>query len=271
MHYIGINMYKKFFTLFLIITVLAGCSKTAEEYLSEAKQSYDRKDYNNAVALYEKACNKESYSACKILADIYAKGEIIKKDNSTSQKLYGKALEYAKISCENKDKKACKLTAALYETGLGVEKNLDISDEYNVKACKLGEAYSCYYIARLKADDMEFFLKYMDKACSLQLADGCLTAGNTYLTGFNENMAIVPKNIDTGLDYINQACIINNQYCANLADIYISGEDVFQNYNQAVKYYETAINYYKSLCDKYDDNNNACRNIDIIKAKFSVN
>ena len=71
-------MYKKFFTLFLIITVLAGCSKTAEEYLSEAKQSYDRKDYNNAVALYEKACNKESYSACKILADIYAKGEIIK-------------------------------------------------------------------------------------------------------------------------------------------------------------------------------------------------
>ena len=89
--------------------------------------------------------------------------------------------------------------------------------------------------------------------------------------GFNENMAVVPKNIDTGLDYINKACVINNQYCANLADIYISGEDVFQNYNQAVKYYETAISYYKNLCGTYDENNNACRNIDIIKAKFSVN
>ena len=37
----------------------------------------------------------------------------------------------------------------------------------------------------------------------------------------------------------------------------------------AVKYYETALNYYKSLCPEKNDDNIACKKINIIKSKYS--
>lgn len=263
-------MVKKIAVTLLFILALIGCSKTGDEYLNDAKNSYSQKKYDEAVSLYEKACNKGNFKGCKTLADIYSKGSVINKDDKKADIFYKEAVKYADIECKADNKDACSLLAYLYEKGMGVDINLDMSDNFHIKACNLGAYGSCYYIARLKADNMSDFLMYMDKACQQNFADACLTAGNSYLTGFNESMALVDKDITKGLEYITKACQLNNQYCNNLADIFISGDDVEQNYTEAVKNYETALHYYESLCTTYDENNNACRNIEIIKSKYSI-
>ena len=124
-------------------------------------------------------------------------------------------------------------------------------------------------MARINADNISDFIYFTDKACKLNLASACLTLGNTYLTGFNESMAEIEKDIEKGISYISKACEMNNEICANLADIYISGDDLSQNYEMAVKYYETALSYYSSLCPEKNDDNIACKKINIIKSKYS--
>ena len=62
---------------------------------------------------------------------------------------------------------------------------------------------------------------------------------------------------------------MNNEICANLADIYISGDDVEQDYNTAADYYETALKYYETLCTEKNKESAACRTIDIIKSKYT--
>lgn len=259
------------FSLFVICAALFGCSKTADNYLEEARHSHKAKEYEKAVTLYEKACNKGSFQGCNALAKLYStENEAVKKDEKKADKFYKETAKYAEIQCKNSNKDACSILAYLYEKGFGVDINLEISDKYHIQACSFGSYGSCYYTAKLKADNMDDFIKYMDKACSYDFADACIALGNTYLTGFNENMVKLNKNIDKGLSYINKACQLNNQYCANLADIYISGDDLDQNYTEALKYYNTALKYYESLCTTYDEENTACRNINIIKSKYMV-
>ena len=45
--------------LIILLAALSACSKTSEEYLSEAKALYKNKEYNKAISLYDKACEKE--------------------------------------------------------------------------------------------------------------------------------------------------------------------------------------------------------------------
>lgn len=259
-------------SLFISMLALFGCSKTHDEYLNTAKEYMKEKKYNEAVINYEKACKKGSFKGCYALGNIYNKGEIVEKNNQKANIYYKSALDYSADYCSNKsNSEACILSAKIYESGLGVEKDLKISDNFHIKACDLGAFGSCYYIARIKADNMDDFLKYMDMACSYDFADSCLILGNTYLTGFNENMALLEKDVEKGLSYINKACKLNNQFCSNLADIYISGDDLDQNYTEALKYYNTALKYYENLCTTYDEDNIACKNINIIKSKYMVN
>lgn len=255
--------------ILLIITVLFGCSKTGEEYLSEAKALYKNKEYSKALHLYDKACKKENLKACMFLADIYKKGTIVGADNSKSSEYYKKSFFLADIYCQKNSKDACKTLSYLYENGLGIDIDVIKADEASSKACDLGDAASCYYQARINADNITAFVSYTDKACQNNLAYACLVLGNTYLTGFNESMAEINKDIEKGILYLNKACEMNNEICANLADIYISGDDLTQDYNTAVTYYETALKHYETLCTEKNDDNPACRNIDIIKSKYS--
>lgn len=266
-------MNKKILTALMLMSLfLYSCSKTGNEYLEEAKANYSNKKYDKAVSLFQKACNKGSFQGCLILADIHNKGnDIIKKNTEKADFFYKETFKYADKECNSSNKDACSILARLYEKGLGVQLDLDVSDNYQIKACNLGEYRSCYYIARIKADNIDDFVTYMSKACAFDFADACLTLGNTYLLGFNENMKKLKKDINQGISYIAKACQLNNQFCSNLADIYISGDDVLQNYTEAVKNYNTALQYYESLCPEYDENNTACRNINIIKSKYSVN
>lgn len=255
--------------LLLLLTALFGCSKTHEEYLSSAENYYKNKEYDKALQMYEKACKKGSYKGCLFLAKAYKSGEIVKQDIKISENYYKTAFNLTNSCCQENNKDACKMLGYLYEKGLGTEKDLIKADNASIKACQLGDNVSCYYMARINADNISDFIYFTDKACKLNLASACLTLGNTYLTGFNESMAEIKQDIEKGISYINKACEINSEYCSNLADIYISGDDLSQNYEMAVKYYETALSYYSSLCPEINDDNIACKKINIIKSKYS--
>ncbi len=259
----------KYFIIIIVITALFGCSKTHDEYLSEAAAFYENKKYDKALYMYDKACEKGNLKGCMFLADVYKKGTAAAVDNNKSLNYYKKSFLLADIYCQQNSKDSCKTLSFLYENGLGVEKDLNKADSASEKSCALGDAASCYYLARINADNITEFLSYTDKACQNNLAYACLVIGNTYLTSFNENMAEIKKDTEKGILYINKACEINNEICANLADIYISGDDIEQDYNTAVTYYNTALKHYEMLCMEKNNNNPACRAIDIIKAKYS--
>lgn len=255
--------------LIILLAALSACSKTSEEYLSEAKALYQNKEYDKALKLYNKACEKGNLKGCMFLADVYKKGAVVAADNNTLLNYYKKSFLLADNYCQQNIKDACKTLSYLYENGLGTKIDLAKADNASSKACDLGDAASCYYQARINADNMTAFILYTDKACQNNMAYACLVLGNTYLTGFNESMAEIEKDTEKGISYINKACEMNNEICANLADIYISGDDVEQDYNTAAAYYETALKYYETLCPEKNDDNIACKKINIIKSKYS--
>lgn len=253
----------------LLISLLFGCSKTGEEYFSEAANLYKNKKYDEAILLYKKACEKENLKGCMFLAEIYKKGKVVPADNNTADSYYKKSFILADKYCINNNQNACKTLSFLYENGFGVDKDLDKADNAALKACNLGDGTACFYLARVNADNITEFIDLSDKACQNNMAYACLVLGNTYITGFNESMAVMQKDIEKGISYIKKACEINNEICANLADIYISGDDIAQDYETAVTFYETALKYYETLCDEKNNDSPACRSIDIIKSKYS--
>lgn len=256
--------------LFIGISALFGCSKTHDEYLNNAKKYMKEKNYNKALINYEKACNKGSFKGCYDLGNIYSKGKIVEKNLEKAEIFYKNAAEYSEKYCKtNSNSEACIMAAKLYEAGSGVTKDLNIADSFYTKACDLNNAAACFYLARINADNIKSFISYADKACQNNMAYACLQLGNTYLTGFNESMAVIQKDIEKGISYIKKACEINNEICANLADIYISGDDVAQNYETAAAFYETALKYYEKLCDEKNNDSPACRSIAVIKSKYS--
>lgn len=262
-------MKKNLLLITLLIAALFGCSKTGEEYLSEGAALYKNKEYDKALQVYNKACEKGNLKSCMFLADVYKKGAVVTADDNTSLNYYKKSFLLADNYCKQNIKDACKTLSYLYENGLGTDIDLAKADNASSKACDLDDAASCYYQARVNADNMTAFILYTDKACQNNMAYACLVIGNTYLTGFNESMAEIEKNIEKGILYINKACEMDNEICASLADIYISGDDLEQDYNTAVIYYETALKHYETLCTEKNDDNPACRSIDIIKSKYS--
>ena len=64
----------KYFIIIIVITALFGCSKTHDEYLSEAAAFYENKKYDKALYMYDKACEKGNLKGCMFLADVYKKG-----------------------------------------------------------------------------------------------------------------------------------------------------------------------------------------------------
>lgn len=262
-------MKKTLLLIILLITALFGCSKTHDEYLSEAKELYKNQKYDKALSLYNKACEKGSLKGCMFLADVYKKGTVINTNNNTSLNYYKKSFLLANLYCQQNSKDACKTLSYLYENGLGTDIDLIKADNASLKACDLGDAASCYYLAEINADNITAFISYTDKACQNNMAYACLVLGNTYLTGYNKSIAEIEKDAEKGICYINKACEMNNEICANLADIYISGDDLKQDYNTAVTYYETALKHYDMMCSEKNIDNPACRNIDIIKSKYS--
>ncbi len=257
-------MKNYFIAIILLLCICFGCSKSHEEYFIEANSYYNNEEFDKANKLYIKACEKGSLKSCMKLANIY------KDDSSKSDNFYKKSYILADKDCNSNDKYACKILGFLYKHGLGIDLDYNKADVFVMKACDLGDSISCYNTAKSKYDNITSYVNYMDKACQLDFDNACLIIGNVYLTGFNENMQIIEKNMEKGLNYILKSCQLNSALCVNLADIYISGENISQNYKEAIKYYNMALGYYEQKCKENNDEYNACKSIKNIKSKYML-
>lgn len=259
---------KKILIVFLIIysTLFYGCSKNNTALIQNAENAFNNKDYSAALNYYKKACLNNSYYACLKTADIYSSDLYGFNDLNMADDFLKKSFLSAQNLCNNNDAKACRFLMKSYESGRGVDIDYSKANQTGEKACQLNDSYSCYYMAKVYADNIDLFTSLAEKSCSLGLSQGCLMLANSYLTGFNENFTKINIDIDKGITNLEKACSISQDICSNLGDLYLSGQDIPQNYETASKYYSMALNYYEPLCKK--DNKMACMQIDIIKNKF---
>lgn len=99
-----------------------------------------KKDLNQALKLYNKACEDNNQLAC------YKIGKIYEKEANGG---YVKAFKYYEKLCKDYNGFACEGLAYLYENGLGVEKNLQKAKEY------YGIAMGLYDEAMIRAGNDE--------------------------------------------------------------------------------------------------------------------
>lgn len=262
-------MRKFLIIVFIIYSMLNfGCSKNNTVLIQDAEKAFNNKDYNSAVNYYKKACLNDSYYACLKTASIYSSADYGMTDNLKADEFLKKSFISADKLCNNNDAKACRFLMQSYESGRGVEIDYNKANQTGEKACQLKDAYSCYYMAKIYADKVDLYTSFAEKSCSLDFPQGCLMLANSYLTGFNENFTKINIDINKGIENLEKACSISKEMCLNLGDLYLSGQDVPQNYELAEKYYTIAVNYYEPLCSK-ENNKMACRQINIIKNKLS--
>lgn len=68
----------------------------------KALEAYMQKDYPKALELFEKACERGEMYGCKVLGDMYYKGESVEKD-------YLKAIQFIEKACNNGLKRECEM------------------------------------------------------------------------------------------------------------------------------------------------------------------
>lgn len=260
---------KKFLIILFIIysSLFYGCSKNNTVLIQDAENAFNNKDYSSAVKYYEKACLKDSYYACLKTADIYSSDLYGFYNKTKADDFLKKSFISANKLCNNNDAKACRFLMQSYESGRGVAIDYNKANETGEKACQLNDAFSCYYMAKVYADKVDLYTSFAEKSCSLDFPQGCLMLANSLLTGFNENFTKINVDVNKGITNLEKACSISKEICSNLGDLYLSGQDIPQNYELASKYYSMALNYYEPLCKK--DNKMACLQINIIKTKFT--
>lgn len=89
--------------------------------------------------------------------------------------LFGSDFEDYKQACDGGNAKGCFLLGGMYYNGRGIEQNNIKASELFRKACNYGSARGCFGLGVMY--DLELnphkALKFYDKACAMQLEDGC--------------------------------------------------------------------------------------------------
>lgn len=118
------------------------CSEVAYYYFWEAKS---QKDYDKAIALYEKACAGKDPVGCLALGRIYENDVFVKHD-------FKKAFRAYTISCEGDVRGGCFYTARMYEVGKGVKQSYDKAKKFYKKSCETENIKGCKAFIRLYKD-----------------------------------------------------------------------------------------------------------------------
>lgn len=97
---------KKIFHIFVLVFALLGAKESLE--LEQGNEAYKRKDYKEALELYEQACKNKEAIGCSNLARMYSKGEGVRKNKA-------KAMEFFQKACDSGDMGVCVLLGVIYE------------------------------------------------------------------------------------------------------------------------------------------------------------
>lgn len=142
--------------------LLAKCDKGDAQACFNVGEAYDLGDFDlpidyvSAAKYYAKSCELKNAVGCYNLADMYERGEGVKKDAK-------KAMEFYKTACDNDHANACNNLGAIY----GKESNKAKFLPLYTKSCDLGSIYGCgnlgdYYTQK---GDKKKAKKYFKLSC----------------------------------------------------------------------------------------------------------
>jgi len=101
-------------------------------------------DLQQAMDLFENACESDYYEGCNAAGDVYFTGQRgVNKDHFEAKKLYENA-------CSGGSGKGCDQLGTIYASGSSVEQSNAKAATYYRKACDVGYAPGCQHLEQIK-------------------------------------------------------------------------------------------------------------------------
>ncbi len=235
--------------------------KQFEETLSEAPEAFLA---YKVSSMYAKGHGTEesfddSFRYAKMAADLghayaqyhianeYASGETVEKDEALAHEYYSKAFKSLTEEYEQQpDEIKAQIIAKLYDKGLGIEQNTDKAFEYYKYAADAGSSYAQYTVAeRLEKTDPEKAQEYYSKALEQFKAEFSkkpeALLAYRIANMYNNGLGCTADKV-TGFEYMEWSADLGNSWAMyKVANELTSGENVPQDISRAHEYYHAAL------------------------------
>lgn len=158
------------------------------------------RDASKAFALITRACSMGSPRGCGYLADYYANGIGVPKNDT-------RAFEIYKKSCDDGFDRACHGVGVFYAEGRFVLTDYARAADYYRSACDRGVGESCANLGVLfengqgVPEDLTRAVALFEQACTLGNVIGCVNLGNMYVRG-----AGTPRDFDKAEIQFRRGC-----------------------------------------------------------------
>jgi TPR repeat protein len=174
--------------------------------LERGRDLVNKKSYQEALSLFDKACQLGNGDACQELGLMYFRAEGVYEDDA-------KAVTYWKRSCDEASVGGCSSLGAMYADGTGVDhRDYQEALSLDTKACAENWGNACYNLGRLYekglgvAQNNPRAAILFAKACFQGSDWGCSELGQNYLhgTGVAKDPKIAKMLLTKGCDLGNQ-------------------------------------------------------------------
>lgn len=167
------------------------------------------------VKLLSASCNDGNYDDCISLSSLYI-------DNG--EDILNLAAKVLVAPCNNSYKEACSMLSKMYSKNIKVKSNRQSYIRYSNKACKLGDADSCYDLGMqyykgnghyIHMDHLKALLLF-NRACENHNLQAC----DNMATMYAEGGLGISKNIKLAKSFFKQSCDLGYEpSCVKLAKI----------------------------------------------------
>jgi len=207
----------------------------AGEQYKEGMVLYLQKRYEEARALFEKACDGGEITGCYNLGSLYQNGQGVSQDYAQARTLDQKA-------CDGGQMSGCNNLGQLYQYGQGVSQDYAHARMLYQKGCNGGEMSSCNNLGLLYQNGQGVSQDYAQartlyqKACDGGEMSGCTNLGWLYKYGHG-----VSQDYSQARTLSQKACNGGEMTgCNNLGTFYQGGQGGTQDYGQARTLYQKA-------------------------------
>ena len=186
---------KKMTVAVMAVMVLMG-SVSAEDVMLECagdhvsgciemgNEKWDAKEYQEAISLFDKACNGGITMGCLKKGDVFDDEDWGERDQGKAQKIYAGVFPHASEKCKSGKASECYAVGEMYFFGKFVKDNTQTAATFYKKACDLNDSEGCSTLGELYGNgvlhyDLKKILFYYEKACQLGDFDACTNVEET--------------------------------------------------------------------------------------------
>ncbi|KOX78533.1 Sel1 repeat-containing protein 1 like protein [Melipona quadrifasciata] len=211
------------------------------------KEDEVREYLKNLYIEYQFGCLSEKKpEVCHLLGDYY---ESVKQNFKEAIKLYKK-------NCDERNYgRSCAKYGDYRIMGTECERDPVEAFKYMEKGCNQNDGRGCLHAGALalseekidpvRGNQVMLGMKYLKKACDMEIEKACFYLSGVYLNGIE---GYVPKNMKEAYTLSLKCCELNNPYaCANLSIMHKKGDGVQQSTELAETFKTKADEIMKEL------------------------